>query len=136
MKKLLLFTFVFTLFSCGIKPLKPENINGKWTLLEINNKELASGKNGREVTILLEIDTEKQKINGFDSCNAYFGSLKKLTNNEITIENIGSTRKACFGSFNANSYYEALKTVRFYTVKDARLKLLDEQKNEVLHFKK
>lgn len=132
---------LLVLFSCGVKNAKhisnEEKIEGTWSLLAMNNKEVYKGNEAKAVVLPLEINKEKKRLSGFDSCNNFFGQITKLTNSEIVFGNIASTRKACFGgSFDIVLYYKLLSKVSYYKVEKEQLKLLDEQHKELLQFKR
>lgn len=143
MKNIIVFILLVLIFSsCNVKKtneLELENkdkINGSWKLEKINRQELNFGSIANAVVLPFSIDVKEQKFNGFDSCNSFFGGLEKLTNKEIKLGNIASTRKACFGTFAVNIYYKALKSVRYYKVEKTQLQLFNQQNKEVLLFKR
>ena len=82
----------FILNGCG-KNIYDFNINGKWQLKKINNKDISSQLDSTAIPTI-EIDGEIQTISGYTGCNIFNGSFL-IRGNEINMGNLATTIMAC-----------------------------------------
>lgn len=107
-------------------------IHDIWFLKKINKKSF--DKKSKDITI--EFNTTKSMFYGNDSCNQIFGSIKKLSEDELILSNIAGTLMACPDMSIANKYINILGKVKFYKIKNLHLYLLNEKKEELLDYLK
>ena len=105
-------------------------IHDSWTVVRINGNPV-----NRMVKVpKLEINTAEMKVNGNDGCNTYFGSISELTNQAITLSNIGSTKMMCPAMEIPDSYLSAMLQVSKYDFQDDVLIMTDTNDRELLAF--
>lgn len=95
-------------------------LNGKWRLTILSGEDLGE----EQSTPSLEISLAEMKVYGYDGCNQYFGTISALTSTQITLQNLGSTRKMCADMDVPDRYLEALWKVGTYQLEDQRLVLM------------
>ncbi|MBO3116375.1 META domain-containing protein [Winogradskyella sp. DF17] len=105
-------------------------IHDIWTVARIGGYPL-----NRMVSLpRLEVNTTEMKIYGNDGCNDYFGTLTSLTESEIAVGGIGSTRKMCDDMEVPNRFNEALTKIGSYRFDKQFLIFDDEDGKEILAF--
>ena len=92
MKKILLIILLLNtliLSSCGILPINKNDglSESAWTLVSFNGDSLIPGSS-------MTANFEAGEVNGFASCNHYFGSYQ-TKGNQIQIDGLGWTEMAC-----------------------------------------
>ncbi|MCH3885586.1 META domain-containing protein [Tenacibaculum aquimarinum] len=130
-KIVLLLMCVVVFQSCATKE-KETLSTGNWLLASINNAPI----NKSNVLPTLSVDIEKMMLFGNGGCNNYSGSIKSITQGNISIGNIASTSKACVNRNIESDYYKALNTIKTYTVSGKELTFFDEDGSVVLLFLK
>ncbi len=91
--KKVLFTGILAFLSTSYltaqtKTVKLDDLGGNWHLRIMNGMEV------RKARAILDFDTEKMILSGFDSCNRISGALKVNGNTNIT-SRLTSTRMGC-----------------------------------------
>ncbi len=131
---------VILLFSCSAsRKATTENDNSMtrlhdiWALESMNGESLPSDLSKMPV---LEIFVEENNIVGNDGCNNISGSIKKITNEELVFGQIMGTKMACPNMVFSRKFGSNLSSTRFYVLKGLSLVLLDENKTELMVFKK
>jgi len=81
-----------TLTTLYTQTLMAKDFNGAWHLRVMDGMEV------RKARAILDFDTEKMKLSGFDSCNRIGGVLQKNSDTNITVPMLMSTRMACRGN--------------------------------------
>ncbi|PHS38714.1 MAG: hypothetical protein COB07_07765 [Sulfurovum sp.] len=81
-----LFAVLYTL-SVSAKTIDLDDLDGNWHLRIMDGKEV------RKARAILDFDSEKMTINGFDGCNRITGKL--VVNNEIMFSQLKMTKRAC-----------------------------------------
>lgn len=102
-------------------------LNGEWLVAKINGHVI----NRMTVLPTMTIDLSKNSVSGSDGCNNYSGSFSALTQNELKLSPLASTRKACINENIATEYYKALAEVKSYKIQEKELSLLND-KGELL----
>jgi heat shock protein HslJ len=69
---------------------------------------------------------------GNDRCNEYFGDISQLTQDNISFELLGRTKKLCEDMSYANSFYDTMKEVRNYRLEGLYLCLLNSNDEEII----
>ncbi|MEM6700503.1 MAG: META domain-containing protein [Bacteroidota bacterium] len=92
-------------------------MSSNWTLEEMDGKSMSE-----EVTL----EFSEGKINGKSFCNQYFSNCT-YSKETISVESIGSTKRACQMMKEERQYFERLQTIKSYEMKDGRLHLQCEQ---------
>jgi copper homeostasis protein (lipoprotein) len=96
--------------------------------------DLSPDKNNMELPHIL-IDAQQQKISGYGGCNRFNGPVIIKGDNEITIDNLAMTKRACLGPNVENEFMEALRKVKKFSIKKEQLHLVDEQGEAILKFR-
>ena len=73
------------------KTIDLDDLNGNWHLRVMDGMEV------RKARAILDFDTKKMKLNGFDGCNRISGILKKNSDTNVSSQ-LASARMACRGS--------------------------------------
>ena len=83
---------LFTSYSLAeTKTIDLDELNGNWHLRVMDGLEV------RKARAILDFDTKKMKLSGFDGCNRISGTLKKNSDTNMSSQ-LASTRMACRGS--------------------------------------
>ncbi len=77
--------------SAETKTIDLDDLNGNWHLRVMDGMEV------RKARAILDFDTKKMKLSGFDGCNRISGILKKNSDTNMSSQ-LASTRMACRGS--------------------------------------
>jgi len=88
------------------KSIDLDKLSGNWHLRVMDGMEV------RKARAILDFDTEKMKLSGFDSCNRIGGALQKNSDTNITVPMIMATRMACRGNIHnwvSKRLHETLK---------------------------
>ncbi len=78
------------------------------------------------------IFSDSLQLNGYAGCNYYFGTYKIGDNNSLTLELQGITRKAGPNMMIEDEFVSLFPNVKFYTLKDSILTLMDDEKRELM----
>ncbi len=101
-----------------------------WVVKSLNKKPIQNSQ------ITLEIQLSKRKIIGNDSCNNFFGDIAQVTEDDISFEFLGRTKKLCADMTYANSFYDIMKKVAGYRVEKLHLYFLNSNNEEILKLMK
>ncbi|MGO2358053.1 DUF4377 domain-containing protein [Mesonia sp.] len=120
-----------------IETLKEEEdirfgLNDIWVVENINENPIAKGENHPR----LEINLSKMKVYGNDSCNELSGDIATFSVDKISFENMSLTRKMCRDMKTPSAFNKALLSVRGFHRENLKLRLYDEDDNEVLQLQK
>ena len=104
--------------SCNTTKMQTKSLmSSNWTLEEMDGKSMSE-----EVTL----EFSEGKINGKSFCNQYFSNCT-YSKETISVEAIGSTKRACQMMAEERQYFERLQTIKSYEMKDGNLHLKCEQ---------
>lgn len=115
-----------------IKKEPNKNINDIWTAVRIYGNPI----NRMTPSPRMEINLTTMKIFGSDGCNEYTGTLKEVTDTQITFGALASTKKMCGRMETAELFHKAMSQVAAYRLEELKLILLDANSKEVLAFLK
>jgi len=105
----------------------PEQLEGKkWILTHLNGQLLKV--NSADQQPFAMFDASKKTIQGFSGCNSYSGNCE-LSNNQIKVSLVMSTRKFCEGSPEAD-FFRLLDKASYFEVIENQLYIKDS--NELL----
>ena len=94
-RQTMIITLLLSLFtnylSAEPKTIDLDELNGNWHLRVMDGMEV------RKARAILDFDTKKMKLGGFDGCNRISGILKKSSDTNMSSQ-LASTRMACRGS--------------------------------------
>ena len=94
-KKIVIVGILITLATANltakIQTIDLDDLNGNWHLRVMDGMEV------RKARAILDFDTEKMKLSGFDGCNRISGTLTKTTDTNMTSK-LSSTRMECRGN--------------------------------------
>ncbi len=107
-------------------------LNGDWTLTQINNATIKVGTAIPSITI----DLSKRKLSANGGCNSFAGEIQAITKSEISLGMIIGTKKACLNKNIETDFREALDNIKTYQVKDETLTFFNESGNKILTFTK
>jgi len=74
--------------SAQTKTIDLDELNGNWHLRIMDGMEV------RKARAILDFDSEKMTISGFDACNRITGTLKKTSDTNMSAQ-LSTTRMAC-----------------------------------------
>jgi heat shock protein HslJ len=153
MKKLFASTLAISLLaSCAM--IKPANQSNEESLDQVENQlitfeklylKLISLKQGEvnektgDVEITLFIDLPGSSYSGKSGCNSYFGSIEKVTQDQIKINMGGSTEMMCKDDLMLweATYYKAIMDKTFSVTESESVVLFSEvDGNTILSFEK
>ncbi|MEL6944427.1 MAG: META domain-containing protein [Bacteroidota bacterium] len=104
--------------SCNSTKLSTKSlISSSWLLEKIDGKSLSE-----EVTL----EFSEGRINGKSFCNQYFSNCTYDKEN-ISVESIGATKRACQMMAEENQYFERLRTAKNCEMKEGKLHIQCEQ---------
>ena len=75
--------------SAETKTIDLNKFNGNWHLRVMDGMEV------RKARVILDFDTKKMKLSGFDGCNRIGGALQKNSDTNMTTPMLMSTQMAC-----------------------------------------
>lgn len=131
MKKIFLIASTAALLSAcvvGSEPAVSQHhnaIQGKWGVVAINGKAVETNQAN------IGFSTKDQRFYGNGSCNIMNGRYT-LNNNQLTIEQVATTRATCPEIDTETSLLQALQYVRSYQRQGDKLQLLDAQGNIII----
>jgi heat shock protein HslJ len=105
-----------------------------WVLESIKGDQLILGDTQKRPQV--EINLQKMTISGNDSCNNFTGGIKNVGSEELMFGPIAATRKACMDMDIPDRFHQDINNVQFYLIKDLKLYLFDNQRNELFVLKK
>ncbi len=118
----------------GLKYYLNKNLdNTNWVVTGWNVSSLDPTK------VAITLNFEDQKMGGNGGVNSYGGDYKLGLNNEISFSNISANEMASIDpEINAieTMYFTLLPQTKYYELNNNTLKLLDENKNEIIIFEK
>jgi len=98
-----------------------------WVLELMRKKEMKYGE--EEDKISIKFNRESGMFSGRSGCNQYFGKFAIQGDKLTIVEDIGSTRMACFQELMSveNTYLNILKSVNRYRIADEKLFLFQNE---------
>ncbi len=93
-KKIVIIATLVTLATANltakIQTIDLDDLNGNWHLRVMDGMEV------RKARAILDFDTEKMQLSGFDGCNRISGTLQKIGDANMSSK-LASTKMACRG---------------------------------------
>ncbi len=124
-------TWKYTLIEELERQVDPRNgLEGEWILAAMNDRPL----NRMVVLPDLEIRLETMQFSGSGGCNSYTGRILELNLATMALGPSISTKKACFGEYIEQEYFEHLALVTSFAVNGDTLELLNSRGERVLSF--
>ncbi len=85
----------------------------------------------------LEFNINNNSILGNDGCNQIFGDIAQLDDQQLVLGSVGGTKKLCPETMEyTRKFRKALENTRFYKISNLELYLFNEQREELLRFRK
>ena len=84
----------------------------------------------------LEIFVQDKKAMGNDGCNSFSGSIKKLSETEISFGPMISTKMACENMAFSKAFNTKMIETNFYALEKNHLVLYNSKHEELMRFKK
>ncbi len=138
MKNTILFLFLFA-FSCNTtsnsskESSEPnKRLHDIWVVESINGQVLKRGMKRPR----FEMNLTTMKFMGNDTCNEFFGTIKKATARQIAFGDVAGTKKRCPEMEIPNQFREAFDQTMTYELKELKLYFFDEKGKEILAFQK
>lgn len=116
------------IYAGGTMEEREDQLNGtRWNLMSLNGNPVIEGRNP------VELAFAEGKVTGSTGCNHMFGSYS-LTNDELALSGLGSTRMACTPELNQQEqlFLQALGAIEGYTIADDQLTLLYDGGKELV----
>lgn len=136
MKQILI--LLITLSACQVKKETTNTditrLHDIWALSSIDGKEYTPEQSQKHPT--LEIYVAEKRVAGNDGCNGIFGGIETLSSNELKFGMLAGTKMMCQKMEVADAFGAALGQVAFYELKELKLSLLDQDRNELMVLKK
>lgn len=107
-------------------------LGGQWKNTRINGDTLAEGKDKPSITF----DLDKMMVAGKDACNNFNATIKTLSNADLELGEIASTKMMCPDMEIPQQFLSALSQVVTYKVIGSELIMLDNDGTELLVFSK
>lgn len=103
-------------------------LNNIWVAKSINGQKINRNNNLPQ----LEINVAKMQVIGNDGCNNYSGGIEIFTNNQISFENIATTRKMCLDMTISDPFIRALSVASNYSLIGGNLIFFDNKGNQTI----
>ena len=126
-----------TLFAINHDNIRKPNsslINTYWKLMSIGESKTITLKQEREAHLILK--TKENHVSGMGSCNRFFGSFQH-EKSELTFSQMGGTMMMCPPNLmeQERDFHQVLQATQAYKISGENLELLDEQGENLAHFK-
>lgn len=119
------------------KPDTKARLHDIWALEAINGEETDfTDESLRLSHPTIEFNLAEMRVFGTNGCNDFKGGLKTVTETQLEISPLASTRKACISPVIPNLVNAALNEVSAYELKGLKLRLLNADGREVLRYRK
>ena len=123
MKNIILsFVLGFMCISCCSNKYTASNISGDWKIDNVLGTQVNASE---EETPFISFQKEESRFYGTTGCNSFFGEFKTSDDkNEITLNNVGSTKKLCADMTVEDAIFSAFSQVSsvVYDKNDMQLK--------------
>ncbi len=116
----------------SVNPLV-ELTNTYWKLTQLGDKAVVMAeKQSKEAYLQLKVDG---KAIGFSGCNMFNGSYQQ-NGNDLSFGPLMSTKKACMAGMDTEAeYMSLLAQVKYYSIHEETLSVLDAKKEKIAQFK-
>ena len=105
-------------------------LSDKWILNSISNNVL----DNTSPSPILEINVSEMKIYGNNGCNQFNAEIKDISENQIDIGNMVSTKMICPDMEIPDNFDNALSQSHSYKLEGQKLTFYDQNDNEILQF--
>ncbi len=112
----------FMCMSCCSNKYAAANLSGDWKIDKVLDIQVNASE---EETPYISFQTEESRFYGTTGCNSFFGEFKTSDDkNEITLNNVGSTKKLCADMTVEDAIFSAFSQVSsvVYDKNDMQLK--------------
>jgi heat shock protein HslJ len=111
-----------TLNGCGMN-IYDKRINGKWTLVKINGKNIPS-QLGQNIPFI-DVNGEENRVSGSTGCNRFNGKFV-LRNYKIHMGNLATTRMACANAMES-AFLAVFNNLDSYQINNTTLLLTNKE---------
>jgi len=130
---------LLTITACQVnkdnaKKQDPTILHDIWALHTLQGEPYTSGMSAKHPT--LEFNVVEKQVSGTDGCNRIFGGIATLTHEELVFAPLAGTRMMCPDMKIADAFNKEIGKTAYYTIKDLKLRLLDQDHNELMVFRK
>ncbi len=113
----------FMCMSCCSNKYTAANISGDWKIDNVFGTQINSSE---EETPFISFQKEEARFYGTTGCNSFFGEFKTSDNkNEITLTNVGSTKKLCVDMSTEDAIFSAFSQVASVDYNNDKMQLKD-----------
>ena len=119
----------FMCISCCSNKYAAANISGDWKIDNVFGTQV----NAEEEVPFISFQTEESRFYGTTGCNSFFGEFNTSDNkNEISLTNVGSTKKLCEDMTVEDAIFSAFIKVASVNYDNEKMQLKDESGNVLM----
>ncbi len=119
----------FMCISCCSNKYAAANISGDWKIDNVFGTQV----NVEEEVPFISFQTEEARFYGTTGCNSFFGEFKTSDNkNDITLTNVGSTKKLCADMSTEDAIFSAFSQVASVNYDNDKMQLKDANGNVIM----
>lgn len=109
--------------SCCSNKYAAANLNGEWKIDQVLGTQVNASE---EEMPFIGFQKEEARFYGSTGCNSFFGEFNTTENkNDITISNLGSTKKLCVDMTTEDAIFSAFSQVASVEYDNNNMKLKD-----------
>lgn len=113
--------------SCCSNKYAAANLNGEWKIDQVLGTQVNASE---EEMPFIGFQKEEARFYGSTGCNSFFGEFNTTENkNDITISNLGSTKKLCVDMTVEDAIFSAFSQVASVEYDNNNMKLKDNNGN-------
>ena len=121
----------FMCISCCSNKYAAVNISGNWKIDEVLGTQVKAIED--EDTPFISFQKEESRFYGSTGCNSFFGNYEvKEKQDNITLSNIGSTKKLCADMTVEDAIFSAFAQVASVNYNDTKMQLKDANGNVIM----
>ena len=122
----------FMCMSCCSNKFTAANISGDWKIDNVLGSQVNVTEDTEEAPFI-SFQKEETRFYGTTGCNSFFGEFKTSDNkNEITLTNVGSTKKLCADMSTEDAIFSAFSQVASVDYNNDKMQLKDASGNVVM----
>ncbi|WP_107038451.1 META domain-containing protein [Brumimicrobium mesophilum] len=108
------------------------DLSGVWNIMKINDNALLEVKSKPSITF----DLDKMTVSGKDGCNNFNAQIETLSNADLEIGQVASTKMMCPDMETSNQFLLALDQVVSYKIQSNQLVMLDKDGKKLVLFER
>ena len=120
----------FMCMSCCSNKYTAANISGNWKIDQVFDTQVSVTE---EETPFISFQKEESRFYGTTGCNSFFGEFITSDNkNEISLTNVGSTKKLCADMTVEDAIFSAFAQVASVNYDNNKMQLKDANENVLM----